>query len=170
MIVLGRVVAPYGLRGWVKVRPLGDDPEAWLGMPQWWLGADVESNVWQPYPVEQFRHHGAAWIAKLGGVDDRAAAERVDGHFVAAPRDALPRTERDEYYWADLIGLTVANEQGVVLGKVDSLIETGAHQVLVVKDLSSGEPRERLLPFVSQVVKSVDVGGGGIRVEWQADW
>jgi 16S rRNA processing protein RimM len=166
MIVLGRVVAPYGVHGWVKVRPMGDDPEGWLDMPQWWLGTDAESDVWQPYPVEQFRSHGAVWIAKFGGVDDRGAAEGLDGRFIAAPRDALPQTERDEYYWADLIGLAVLNEQGESLGKVDSLIETGAHQVLVVKD---GDAK-RLLPFVSHVVKSVDVGSCCIRVEWGKDW
>jgi 16S rRNA processing protein RimM len=166
MIVLGRVVAPYGVRGWLKVHPLGDDPESWRGMSQWWLAPDSEGQAWQPYPVEVFRPHGAAWIAKLGGVDDRTGAERLDGWYVAAPREALPKTGQDEYYWTDLIGLAVKNEQGESLGKVGSLIETGAHQVLVVKE---GET-ERLLPFVSQVVKGVDVSGGIIRVEWGKDW
>jgi 16S rRNA processing protein RimM len=166
MIVLGRVVAPYGVRGWVRIHPLGDDPETWLGMRQWWLGSDGEGKVWQPYSVEAFRRHGASWIAKLGGIDDRSGAESLDGRFVAAPREALPQTEQDEYYWTDLIGLEVRNEQDESLGKVDSLLETGAHQVLMVKD---GET-ERLLPFVSQVVKGVDIAAGCIRVEWQVDW
>jgi 16S rRNA processing protein RimM len=156
----------YGVHGWLKVHPLGDDPESWCGMPQWWLGPDSDGRTWQPYPVEAFRPHGAAWIAKLGGIDDRTGAEGLDGWYVAAPRDALPKTEQDEYYWTDLIGLTVTNEQGESLGTVGSLIETGAHQVLVVKD---GET-ERLLPFVSQVVKGVDVSAGTIRVEWGKDW
>jgi 16S rRNA processing protein RimM len=166
MVVLGRIVAPYGVRGWLKIHPLGDDPDAWREMPKWWLGLDSEGQVWQPYPLEAFRRHGASWIAKLGGIDDRGAAERVDGQYVAAPREAMPQTEQDEYYWTDLIGLAVVNEQGEALGKVESLLETGAHQVLVVKD---GET-ERLLPFVSQVVKSVDIGGRNIHVSWLADW
>jgi 16S rRNA processing protein RimM len=166
MIVLGRVVAPYGVRGWVKVHPLGDDPDSWCRMPQWWFGPDAEGSIWQPYPLEAFRRHGASWIAKLGGIDDRGKAEGLDGLFVAALREELPRTEPDEYYWTDLIGLDVTNEQGESLGRVDSLIETGAHQVLVVKDGDT----ERLLPFVSQVVKQVDVGGGCIRVDWARDW
>ncbi|HZV53366.1 MAG TPA: ribosome maturation factor RimM [Rhodocyclaceae bacterium] len=166
MIVLGRVVAPHGVLGWVKIRPFGDDPGAWRGMPQWWLGADAEGDAWQPFEVEGFRQQGAFWIAKLAGIDDRNGAEGLDGRFIAAPRQSLPDTGKDEYYWADLIGLMVMNEQGESLGCVDSLIQTGAHQVLVVKDGES----ERLLPFVGHVVKDVDVSGGRILVAWGLDW
>jgi 16S rRNA processing protein RimM len=166
MVVLGRIVAPHGLRGWMKIHPFGDDPESWRQMSQWWLAADAESDIWQPFEVEGLRAQGAGWVAKLDGVDDRGAAERLDGWFVAAPRQALPETQQDEYYWADLVGLVVTNEQGEVLGKVDSLMEAGAHQVLVVKDGDT----ERLLPFVGQVVRSVDVPGACIRVEWGRDW
>lgn len=168
MVVLGRIVAPYGVRGWVKVHPLGDDPEAWCGMRQWWLNPDAgaDSDRWGPHPLEAFRRHGASWIAKLGGIEDRNAAEAVDGWFVAAPREAMPATGRDEYYWTDLIGLAVKNEQGELLGTVESLLETGAHQVLVVKN---GEIK-RLLPFVGHVVKRVDVAAGLIDVDWGADW
>lgn len=170
MVVLGRIVAPYGVRGWVKVHPLGDDPDSWCSMRTWWLGRDGEGEDWHSYSVESFRRHGAAWIAKLVGVDDRNGAEQLDGRFIAVQREALPQTRQDEYYWTDLIGLAVLNEQGEALGKVDSLIETGAHQVLVVRGGDEGDPKERLLPFVSQVVKDVDVAAGRIRVEWGTDW
>jgi 16S rRNA processing protein RimM len=86
--------------------------------------------------------------------------------FFGAPREALPAPAQEEYYWADLVGLEVVNEQGLALGRVKSLIETGANEVLVVAD---GD-RERLLPFVEQVVKAVDVAGRLIRVDWDADW
>jgi 16S rRNA processing protein RimM len=170
MIVLGRIVAPYGIRGWLKIKPFGDDPDAWRTMQQWWLADQAESDAWQAYSVETFRHHGGSWIVKLAGVDDRGGAEKLDGWYVGAPREAMPETVKDEYYWADLVGLAVMNEQGELLGKVDSLVETGAHQVLLVKGSENGEPRERLLPFVSQVVKEVDVAGGRICVDWQLDW
>jgi 16S rRNA processing protein RimM len=166
MIVLGRIVAPYGVRGWMKIHPFGDDPGSWRKMTQWWLGADADGEAWQTCKVENLRAHGASWVVKLDGVDDRGAAERLDGWFFAAPREALPSTIEDEYYWADLVGLAVTNEQGESLGKVDSLVESGAHPVLVVKD---GET-ERLLPFVDQVVRSVDVAGGCIHVQWEKDW
>lgn len=166
MIVLGRVLAPYGVRGWLKIHPLGDGPETWREMPQWWLGATADGSVWQPYSLEVFRPHASGWIAKLEGVDDRTGAERLDGWYVGAPREALPQIGQDEYYWTDLIGLAVRNGQGEALGTVDSLIETGAHQVLVVKD---GETK-RLLPFVGQVVREVDVGARIVRVDWGKDW
>jgi 16S rRNA processing protein RimM len=166
MIVLGRIVAPYGVRGWVKIHPFGDDPASWRKMSRWWLGVDADGDTWQEVEVHGLRAHGAGWVAKLAGVEDRAAAERLDGWYISAVRDAMPGTAKDEFYWADLVGLTVMNEQGESLGKVDSLIETGAHQVLVVRD---GET-ERLLPFVETVVKSVDLAGGRVRVEWGKDW
>lgn len=166
MIVLGRVVAPYGVSGWVKIHPFGDDPAAWRRMPRWWLGADAEGEAWQTFSVKGFRPHSGLWVAKFEGVDDRSAAEALDGWFVAAPREALPKAGEDEYYWGDLVGLSVVNEAGESLGVVDSLIESGAGQVLVVRE---GE-QQRLLPFVGQVIKDVDVAGGRIRVEWGKDW
>jgi len=166
MIVLGRVVAPYGVAGWVKIHPFGDDPAAWREMPCWWLGTDAEGQDWQPFAVKGFRPHGGLWIAKLEGIDDRTAAEILAGRFVAAPREALPAAGKDEYYWGDLIGLAVENGAGESLGKVEALMESGAGQVLVVRE---GE-RERLLPFVGQVVMDVNVAGGRILVEWGADW
>jgi 16S rRNA processing protein RimM len=166
MIVLGRVVAPYGVRGWLKIRPFGDDPAAWRGMPRWWLGTDASGDGWQAFKLEGLRQHGAAWIAKLAGIDDRGAAEGLDGSFIGAPREELPRNEGNEFYWVDLVGLNVVNEHDESLGTVDSLIETGAHDVLLVKD---GET-ERLLPFVEQVVKHVDVAAGRVVVAWGRDW
>jgi 16S rRNA processing protein RimM len=170
MIVLGRVVAPFGVKGWVKVRPFGDDPEAWRRMPQWWLGVDAEGDGWQPFVVAGFRPHGSIWVAKFAGVDDRVGAEALEGRYVGAPREALPTTADGEYYWADLVGLAVVNEQGERLGCVDSLIETGANQVLVVRDTAGGEKVERLLPFVGEVVKEVDRVAGLVRVCWGSDW
>ena len=166
MIVLGRIVAPYGVRGWVRVHPFGDDPASWHKMPNWWLSPDVAGGSWQARAVAGLRTQGAGWVAKLEGVDDRGAAEQLDGWFVGAPKGELPSTAKDEFYWADLVGLAVTNEAGESLGRVTSLLETGAHDVLVVKD---GE-QERLLPFVEQVVTSVDVVGGCIRVLWGKDW
>lgn len=166
MIVLGRIVAPYGVSGWVRIHPFGDDPASWRRMSRWWLGASAESDAWQETKVRGLRVQGAGWVAKLEGVDDRNAAEMLDGWYIGAPREAMPDTSEDEFYWGDLVGLEVKNEQGESLGKVDSLIETGAHPVLVVKDGTT----ERLLPFVETVVKNVDVAGGCIRVEWGKDW
>ena len=90
----------------------------------------------------------------------------------AAQRHDLPDTEDDEYYWGDLIGLDVVNQSGERLGRVDRLLETGANDVLVVVDDAAGaeKPVERLIPFVSAVVKDVDREAAVVRVEWDAQW
>jgi 16S rRNA processing protein RimM len=170
MVVLGRVIAPYGVQGWVKLFPLGDDPLAWRKMPALWLGVDPDGTDWQRRELEGLKAHGKGLVAKFKGVDDRSAAEAIDGSYIAAPREALPATGQDEYYWADLIGLDVVNAQGVRLGQVAELIETGASDVLVVRDGEGEAMRERLLPFVAQVVSEVDVPKRLIRVVWEADW
>ncbi|MDD5249999.1 MAG: ribosome maturation factor RimM [Rhodocyclaceae bacterium] len=168
MVVLGRIVAPYGVDGWVKLHAFGDDPAAWRKMPRWWLGSEPETTDWSPLALKGLRLHGKGWVAKFDGIDGRSAAERLDGLYFAVPRADLPATARDEFYWGDLVGLRVVNEAGEALGTVASLIETGANQVLVVKD-EAGQ-RERLLPFVADIVKDVAVAEGCIRVAWQQDW
>lgn len=166
MIVLGRLVAPYGVKGWMHLHAFGDDPASWAKMAEWRLGLSAEGDQWQVFHPEAVRLHGDSWVVKLMGVEDRNGAEALIGRYLAAPRELMPAAGDGEYYWADLIGLAVVNGEGVGLGTVQSLIETGANDVLVVRD---GEV-ERLLPFVDAVVRKVDVPAGRIEVEWGADW
>jgi len=168
MIVMGRIIAPYGIRGWVKIHPFGDDPLSWKTMPQWWLCHDDKApdSGWQAYPLKNCRFQGKGLVAALEGIDDRTAAEGLKGCFIAAPREAMPATADDEYYWADLIGLAVQNAEGEALGKVTTLISAGAHDVLQVNE---GEA-EHLIPFVPAYVDNVDTQAGVIKVQWQKDW
>ena len=169
MIILGRIVAPFGIHGWLKIQPFGDDPLTWRRMEAWWIGPTPDSERpedWRQFKPRSVREHGKGVIAALDGVDDRTAAEAIDGFYIAAPRDALPATADDEYYWADLIGLRVVGNGGAELGVVRGLLETGAHDVLEVVD---GDV-ERLIPFVGAYVKTVDLPKGEIAVEWELDW
>lgn len=168
MIVLGRVAEPFSIQGWVKVHAFGDDPLSWRTMPQWWLCADADAAdaAWQPHRLRGCKVHGKGIIAAFVGVADRTAAEALVGMYIAAPREALPETGLDEYYWADLIGLAVENVAGVRLGTVSGLLSTGAHDVLQVVD---GE-QERLIPFVGAYVLDVKLAEKQIRVDWDADW
>lgn len=169
MILMGRIVAPFGVQGWLKVQPLGDDPLSWRKMPQWWIGKNPESQRpedWRAVKPRGLRQHGKGVVLALEDMLDRTAAEAIDGWFIAAPREALPKPASNEYYWADLVGLTVTNAAGLVLGKVSGLLDTGAHSVLEVED---GE-HERLIPFVDAYVKEVDLVAGSILVEWEPDW
>jgi len=174
MIVLGRVTAPYGVKGWLKLHPFGDDPGSWRAIRHWWLGSDDKDfSGWRALPLQALRQQGGGWVFKLTGIDDRNQAEALCGNYVGAPRDALPATEEDEYYWADLIGLAVVNEQQDPLGRVTGMIESGAHAGMVGKDSERGAAEkqpQRLLPFVEAVVKNVDLTAGQITVDWQKDW
>lgn len=170
MIVLGRIVGPYGLDGWVRLHPFGDDVESLAGMSRWWLGVDDCGDVWQAHVPEKLKPHGSGWIVKFAGIDERNAAEAIDGLYVAAPRSALPETAANEYYWADLIGLEVMNVRGESLGRVAEMLSGAANDVLCVEADVDGKPRRRLLPFVAQVVKDVDRAGAKIRVDWESDW
>ena len=171
MIVLGRMTAPYGVSGWLHFHPFGDDPGSWRGIRHWWLGRDdSDFSAWRAYPLQAMRTQGKGWVVKLTGVDDRNAAEALTGSYAGAPREALPATEEDEFYWADLIGLQVVNERQEALGRVTEMIESGAHAVMVVTEGEGEKAQQRLLPFVGQVVKQVDVPAGRMTVAWERDW
>ncbi|TBR09391.1 MAG: 16S rRNA processing protein RimM [Rugosibacter sp.] len=168
MIVLGRIIAPFGVRGWLRIHPFGDDPLSWGTISHWWLSlaADAPPDQWKAYVPEAIKAHANSLVAKLAGVDDRDTSESIDGCFIGVLRDELPPVKLGEYYWDDLTDLSVVNLQGELLGNVKSLLETGAHNVLVV----ASEKNERLLPFVEHVVKWVDVPGKMIHVDWDVDW
>lgn len=169
MIVLGRIVAPFGVQGWLKIQPFGGDPLLWRKISCWWVGRDPESTNpedWRQFKLVGVRGHGRGIVAALEGIGDRTAAESIHGCYVAAPREALPQPAKDEYYWADLVGLRVVGNDGVALGVVRGLIETGAHDVLEVVD---GD-MERLIPFVGAYIKTVDIPGKEILVDWGPDW
>lgn len=164
-MVLGRLSDPYGIRGWLRLHPFGDDPARWAEMPVWWIGR--EGEAWQEVRLLQLREHGDGLVVQLEGIQDRTQAESYKGWLVGAPRAALPPTDEDEFYWADLIGLRVVNLAGEALGTVAGLIETGANDVLQVH---AADGEERLLPFVDAVVRRVDRAAGLIEVDWERDW
>lgn len=165
IVVLGKVADPYGIRGWVRLHAFGDDPLSWADMPVWLLGWDGEA--WREAKLKGMRSHADGFVVLFEGVDDRTSAEGLKGMLVGAPKSALPATEEDEYYWADLIGLEVVNTAGEFLGRVDSLVETGANDVLSVM---GDDGSKRLLPFVGAVVLAVEKEAGRIRVDWGSDW
>lgn len=161
-IVLGRIAAPFGIKGWVRVQPYSEDPGTLMDFGSWRIG---RGDQYMQYTVEAIQDHGNALVAKLAGIDDRDAAYALRGKEVSVERVGLPPPEDNEFYWSDLVGLRAVNHDGVELGKIDSLMETGAHDVLVIK----GE-REHLVPFVAAFVGKVDLAGGTIEVDWGEDW
>lgn len=169
MIVLGKIIEPYGIGGWVRVHPFADDGSAWVNLPEWWLSrTDVteQGDTWSQRRVIKSRENNGKVLAQLEGVDDRSAAEALKGWFVGVPRECMPVPAAGEYYWTDLIGLAVVNLQGDQLGVVTELIGTGANDVLVVVK----DKEKRLIPFLDHVIKGVKLEEKRVQVDWGLDW
>lgn len=162
MVVLGRIVAPYGIKGWIKIQPFTEAVGTLLDHTEWWLS---EAGDWRAVEPESGRVHGATILAKFPGIETPEQAVRLKGTEVGIPRSALPPVAEDEFYWTDLEGMQVANTDGVALGEVDSLMDNGVHGILVVRG-----DRERLIPFVPAYVIEVDREGRRILVDWGADY
>ncbi len=162
-VTLGYISGVHGLRGWVKVYSYTDPREAILDYQPWRLGAPGETA--REVRIERGQPHGKTLIAVLPGVETPEQGRALVGQEIRIPRSALPDSGTDSWYWSDLIGLSVVNEEGVPLGTVKQMIETGANDVMVL----DGD-RERLVPFVvGQVVKTVDLDAREIRVDWHPD-
>ncbi len=153
----------HGVKGWIKVYSYTEPRENVVGYRRWSLakgGSRVDVDV------EDGRLHGSTVIAKLRGTDDRDAALEWVGAEIGVPRSALPELPPGEYYRRDLEGLDVVATSGEHLGRVDHLLETGAHDVLVL----DGDAR-RLIPFaLGRIVREVDLEGGRIVVDWSSDY
>ena len=160
---MGRVLGPFGVRGWVKVQPFTEQPENLGRYGSWWIQVNGE---WQWRAVAEWERHGAQLVARFEGCATREEAAVYRGGVIAVPREAMPEPEPGEFYHADLGGLRVVNRAGEELGRIEEVLENGAHPVLRV----CGQGAERLLPLVPSVVDEVDLRSGEIRVDWGADW
>ena len=160
---MGRILGPFGVKGWVKVKAFTERPGSLGRFPRWLVQS---REGWQERPVEEFKVHAKGPVAKLEGCEDREAAFGLQGSDVAVPRAELGEPDEGSLYWVDLVGLEVVDESGSALGKVEGLFESGETSVLVVR----GSACERLIPFVPDYVKSVDRAAGCITVDWKADY
>lgn len=158
LVIMGRIVAPYGIKGWVKVAPDTELIDGLLDYKIWQIGKGTD---WRAIKLKSGKVHNDLLLAKLEGVNDRDAAFACKGQLVAVPRDALPVLDKTEFYWSDLIGLAVKNQQGVDFGKVADIFETGANDVIVVKG-----GVDRLIPYGEQTVIEVNLEQQTILVDW----
>ncbi len=180
LVEVGYVGAAYGIRGWIKVQPHADDASALLHARRWWLLRAPQSGVVaapaQPaeavsVKIAQSREHSGTVVAQATGVADRNVAEMLKGRRVWIRRADFPAPEEGEFYWVDLIGCAVVNEQGEALGEVTGLIDNGAHQILqVAYQLPDGKAAERLVPFVDAFLRTVDTSARRIVVDWGLDY
>ena len=168
LIVVGKIFSVHGVRGEVKVYSFTDPIENLLDYRNWTLRR--EGSVKQVELVSG-RSNKKELVAKLKGLDDRDEARLLSGYEICISRSLLPNLTEDEYYWYQLVGLQVINQDEQLFGKVDHLLETGANDVLVVKPCAGSlDDVERLLPYTAQCVLKVDLEAGVMRVEWDADF
>ena len=162
-IVMGKILGPHGIKGWIKIHPFTEKKDSLIDHKI--LMASKDEKLWQSFEVESMDVGDKFILAKFKGVDDRNAAEKLNKFFISLDKSSLPKLDENNYYWHELIGLDVKNNEGMLFGKVDSLIETGANDVLVVLG-----DKEYLIPYIKQVILEVNLETNMIRVDWQDDY
>lgn len=168
-VVLGKIVSVHGVRGAVKVYSHTDPLDNVLDYAEWSLNRGSEQRT---VSVLGGRVQGRVLVVNLKGVDDRNKAEELVDFEISIASDALPELEDGDFYWHQLEGLQVVNQEGQLLGKVDHLLETGSNDVMVVKPCAgSVDQRERLLPYLpGQFVIEVDLETQVMQVDWDAEF
>ena len=161
LIQLGFVGAPFGVRGWIKLRSHTDPPERLLDHRNLRIG---QGSVWQVYRIEASGRSGGALTVKLAGVEDRDQAQALRGAQVCVPRNELPQRDDKDFYRADLIGCEVVNLDGIALGQVQHFIETPAQVLMVVRGT-----QEFWIPAVPSHLRRVDLQARRVVVDWSAD-
>ena len=180
-IEVGRIIGAWGVQGGLKIKPFAADPQALFASKRWYLQpsdqprpAGVRPSAALPslpllLRVKQAREHGEGVVATVHDIDDRDAAQALAGVRLFVPRTSFPTPDEGEFYWVDLIGLHVSTRQGLSLGNVVGLIETGPHCVLRIQG-ADDQMAECLIPFVDAYVDEVDMPGREITVDWEADY
>ena len=174
-IEVGRIGDAWGLKGDFRVHAYAEPPLALLAASRWHLRAPDEPRPARPAPlpttleIATVRARGDGYVASSPAVTDRTAAAALRGARVFVARADFPAPGADEFYWTDLVGMTVANRDGVVLGCVAGLLDNGAQSVLRVQP-PAADARELLIPFVGNYVDGVDLAGRRIAVDWQLDY
>ncbi|MFZ5698919.1 MAG: ribosome maturation factor RimM [Pseudomonadota bacterium] len=169
ILKVGRILAAFGIKGWVKVHSDTAPRENLLDYAPWHLW---RNDRWQEIEVAEAQAHSKGIVVRLRGIEDRSAAEALAGIDIGVSAESLPALPEGEFYWRDLIGLAVVNTEGVLFGVVGELLETGANDVLVVKPCEgSVDQVQRLMPWVQgEVVQRVDMAAQRITVDWGVDY
>jgi len=162
LVIIGKIISAYGIKGWVKIRPFTETAKSFIQYKKQFLSKNQKD--WNCIQIEKMKIQGQDVVADLG-FENRDQAIESKGQILAVDRQQLPQLEENEYYWDDLIGLNVFDLQHSDLGKVIELIETGANDVLVV----SGE-KERLIPYIPQVIVKIDLTEKRIEVDWDKEF
>ena len=162
-VAMGYIKGAFGIKGWVKVAADTEYADSLLDYPEWRLSRNGKAVS---VVLEAGKTAADGLHVKFQGIGDRDAAQLLRGYTVKINRADFEETEEGEYYWADLVGMTVITPAGETLGTVSGLMETGAHDILVVRH----EGGETLIPFVARFVGEVNRETRTITADWVADY
>ena len=162
-VVMGKVVGSHGIKGWLKIQPFSEEINALCSHPVWFLSKD--EIEWDELKVQESSMQGRTVLAKIENTNDRNEADRLRGYLIGIKKNDLPILEKGKYYWSDLIGLEVFNQEKFNFGVVDSIMETGSNDVVVIK----GE-KETLIPYLDNVILNIDLVKKSILVDWDENF
>lgn len=165
-ILVGKIGASYGIKGWFKINTYTEIPEGIFDYSPWRVTLNGNDHV---VKVAEWRRHNKGLIAKFDGVETRDDAEAWLHGEIFVSADQLPELSEDEFYWRDLKGMSVVTDKGYDLGKVSDLMETGSNDVLVVdaNPTDAFGKTERLIPYIQEsVILSVSKEDNTITVDW----
>lgn len=160
--MVGKINGLFGINGWVKIFSYTDPRKNILSYKPWCIKVQ---NSWQNLIINTGKEQGKTIIAQIENINDRDSAREYIGTKIYIKKSQLPILKTDQYYWQDLIGLEVINQQNISLGKVSHLVDTGANDVLIVQ----GE-KEHWLPYVEPFLIKVDLNNKQILVNWDEDF
>lgn len=184
--------ATYGVEGWVRLTIRCESRERFLQFNTLYIytpprnkalprnkqeqpgryPASQSLGQWYPFEFEEIKEHGRGLIAKISGCTVKEQAAQFTGKDIGILQSELPELEVGDYYWSDLIGMLVYSDSDELLGVVESLMETGSNDVLVVRPTADSlDQDERLIPYLlGSVVKNIDQGKNHILVEWDSQF
>ena len=153
-ICVAQIGAAHGLRGEVRLRSFTEDPAAVTG-----YGPLESEDGTRRFEIEALRPAKDHFVARLAGVADRDAAEKLTNIKLYVPRDRLPPVEDDgTFYHADLVGLAAVTPDGAALGTVTAILNFGAGDLVEIKPTGGGEPL--MVPFTDATVPEIDIAAG----------
>lgn len=160
-ITVGRIGAPFGVQGWVKIDSYTQPKEAIFGYLPWNINIEGKDRM---YHMINHRTQGKRFVVQLADCHDCDQAKQYTNKNINIYRHQLPELPPNEYYWTDLEGLDVIDQHGTKLGKIDYLQTTGSNDIMVIE----GKKRH-LLPYLPEVVIAVDLEQGVMKVNWDED-
>lgn len=164
LVAVGRVGAPHGLNGWLKVEPLTDDPERFSSLE--YVCVSLANEEPRRFELEEIKYQPRHVLIKLEGVDDRDAAAKLSGAYIKIPESLVPPAGEDEYYYYQLQGLRVETTQGEHLGALDNITQSGGNDVYWI--LTPDGKDHRLVPALKRGIKEIDLQRGLMIVD--KDW